>query len=192
MANAQIPGLYVLAFAARYPGQVAGLVLVDSTAPASSSTPPGDAGSYSLLGRISAVLPMLARAGGTRLTCFSAYAGLPPQSRDEERASCSTARDAASTIDELRESATAMAQANAVSDLAGTPLAVVTAGSGHDAAWLSAQNELAGLSTNSVHRIVAGATHASLLEDENDAAASSQAIRDVLVSVRTGHPLPRR
>ena len=32
-------------------------------------------------------------------------------------------------------------------------------GSGHDAAWSAAQNHLATLSTNSVHRVIDGATH---------------------------------
>jgi hypothetical protein len=45
------------------------------------------------------------------------------------------------------------------------------------------------LSTNSLHRHV-NATHASLVDDEADSAAASQAIHDVVVSVRTSHPLP--
>lgn len=48
---------------------------------------------------------------------------------------------------------------------------------------------MAALSTNSVHRVVAEATHASMLEDEDDAAAVTQAITDVVASVRTGSPL---
>jgi hypothetical protein len=73
---------------------------------------------------------------------------------------------------------------------AGKRLAVVTAGSGSNAAWLSAQDDLATLSTNAIHRVVSGATHASLLEAENDAGVSSRAIRDVVASVRTHQPLP--
>jgi hypothetical protein len=48
---------------------------------------------------------------------------------------------------------------------------------------------MATLSTNSAHRIVAGATHDSLLADPGDAAAVSHAIHDVVVSVRTSTPL---
>jgi pimeloyl-ACP methyl ester carboxylesterase len=189
LAGHSFGGLYVLAFAARYPDQVAGLVLLDSTAPAPSTTPPDTAGSYSVLGRALSVLPTLARLGGTRLVCFSSYSSLPPQARDEERASCATPRQARSAIDELGESTTAMAQAKALTDFAGKPLAVVTAGSGHDADWLSAQDDLATLSTNTTHRVVPSATHASLLEAESDANASSRAILDVVASVRTGQPL---
>ena len=81
-----------------------------------------------------------------------------------------------------------MAQAKSLPDFAGNPLAVVAAGSGHDAAWLAAQADLATLSTNT-HRVVPGATHPSLLEVERDAAASSRAVADVVASVRTGRPL---
>jgi hypothetical protein len=47
---------------------------------------------------------------------------------------------------------------------------------------------MATLSTNSLHRH-AQATHDSLISDEADAAAASQAIRDVVISVRTAQPL---
>ena len=51
------------------------------------------------------------------------------------------------------------------------------------------QSELAGLSTNSSHRIVEGATHASLLHDQDDAQAVINAIEAVLASIQTGQPL---
>jgi hypothetical protein len=41
------------------------------------------------------------------------------------------------------------------------------------------------LSTNSLHRIIAGATHEDLITDEEDAAATTQAILDVVASVRS-------
>jgi hypothetical protein len=47
---------------------------------------------------------------------------------------------------------------------------------------------MATLSTNSVHRIIAGATHEDLVGNEEDAAATTQAILDVVASVRN----PRR
>ena len=51
---------------------------------------------------------------------------------------------------------------------------------------LAAQNHLATLSTNSVHRVIDGATHEALIADEEDAAATTQAILDVVSSVRSG------
>jgi hypothetical protein len=55
--------------------------------------------------------------------------------------------------------------------------------------WAAAQNDLARLSTNSAHRVVANATHSMLTQDKATAAKSSQAIRDLVDSVRTGQPL---
>jgi hypothetical protein len=90
----------------------------------------------------------------------------------------------------LSVSTLAVQQAASHVDFADKPLMVLTAGRGHDDAWLAAQDKLATLSTNSRHRIVADATHASLLLDATDAAAVNQAIRDVVASVRTSRPLP--
>jgi hypothetical protein len=55
--------------------------------------------------------------------------------------------------------------------------------------WIQMQNELASLSSNSIHRIAAGTTHASLLFSERDAALSGAAIAQVIMSVRAGQPL---
>ena len=52
------------------------------------------------------------------------------------------------------------------------PLIVVTAGRGHDVTWQAAQNKLATLSTNSRHRVVRDATHASLILDQTHSARS--------------------
>ena len=56
---------------------------------------------------------------------------------------------------------------------------------GADPGWVEAQDNLAHLSTTSVHRVLAAATHNSLISGV-DAGASSQAILDVLASVRAG------
>jgi hypothetical protein len=74
-------------------------------------------------------------------------------------------------------------------DFADKPLIVITAGRKHDSKWFLAQDKLATLSSNSQHRVVADATHASLVLDAIDAAAASQAIRDVVASMRTSSPL---
>jgi len=42
---------------------------------------------------------------------------------------------------------------------------------------------------NSVHLVVAGASHQSLLDNQADAAVSSQAITQVVDAARTGAPL---
>jgi pimeloyl-ACP methyl ester carboxylesterase len=82
LAGHSFGGLYILTFAAHYPDQVAGMVLLDSTAPASAPGPPTKTGSYDLFGRISALLPAVAHLGLARLYAQSSYDTLPPRSRD--------------------------------------------------------------------------------------------------------------
>jgi pimeloyl-ACP methyl ester carboxylesterase len=195
LAGHSFGGLYVLTFAARYPDQVAGMVLVDSTAPASAANAgaasSGQGGSDNGMSRFSALYSIAARLGLARLYARSAWGSLPPRSRDEVRASDATAGTLRSTIDEYLQATASSEQAAALRDLADKPLIVLTAGSGHDAAWSAAQNRLARLSTNSVHRIIDGATHEDLVGNEEDAAATTQAILDVVAAVRSKGALVR-
>jgi pimeloyl-ACP methyl ester carboxylesterase len=189
LAGHSFGGLYVLTFAARYPNEVAGMVLVDSTAPASAANPgtpsPGHGGSSNGMSRVSALVSTAARLGLGRLYAQFDFGSLPPRSRDEVRASDATPSTLRSTIDEYVQAAASVEQAAALRDFADKPLIVLTAGSGHDAAWSAAQNRMARLSTNSVHRVIAGAAHEDLVANEEDAAATTQAILDVVASVRS-------
>src|SRR6266511_2976195 len=193
LAGHSFGGLYVLTFAARYPDEVAGMVLVDSTAPASAAKPgatsAGDGGFYDVMGRVSALVSASARLGLGRLYGQFAFGSLPPRSRDEVRASIATASNLRSTIDEFVQANASMEQAAALDDFADKPLVVLTAGSGSDATHSAAQNHLAALSTNSVHRVIDGATHEALIADEQGATATTQAILDVVSSVRSPGPL---
>jgi pimeloyl-ACP methyl ester carboxylesterase len=192
LAGHSFGGLYVLAYAARYPDEVAGLVLVDSTAPASAATAaasPSDGDSYDLMGRISALGSASARLGTGRLLAAVAQPDLPPRSRDEVRARSATAATIGSAIDEYAQGGASARQAASLTTFADKPLIVLTAGRGADAAWIAAQNHLATLSSNSVHRVIADATHHGMVEDH--AAVTTQAILDVVASVRHPGPLPR-
>ncbi len=81
------------------------------------------------------------------------------------------------------------AQAQALTTLDDRPLAVLTASENvTNPGWTGAQDQLAALSTNHVHRTIES-THAGLLEDVDPAAASVHAITDVITAVRTGTPL---
>jgi hypothetical protein len=51
------------------------------------------------------------------------------------------------------------------------------------------QQELTQLSTNSVQRIVEGATHSSLIVKQQDALATIDALQRVIAAVRTGNSL---
>lgn len=169
------------------------MVLIDSTAPASGVpgvASPGDRTSYDVTDRVSAVASSSARPGLGRVFATLAGSGLPSQSRDDVSAKMATASSLRSTIDEYLEGSAA-GQAAALTDFADKPLVVLTAGSGHDAAETAAQNHLATLSTNSVHRVITEATHASLIGEQRDAAATTQAVLDVVSSVRSSGPLAR-
>lgn len=167
-------GAYVLNFAEQFPAQVAGVALVDSMTPDQFTRVPGYAGFYDGLHRVSGLLPSLARLGVGRIV--GAEYG---------------ARQARGFRDEVAEIPNALKHAQALESIGSKPLIVITAGKGQQAGWASAQDELTTLSTESVHRIVPGATHASLLDDRTDAALSSQAILDLVRLVRAAKPLAR-
>ncbi len=187
LAGHSFGGLYVLTFAARYPDQVAGLVLLDITAPKAGPAPTMN-GTYDLPGRISAPVAAMANLGVAHLI-GDYYDSLPPRARGEARAHVSTPRAVQSYIDEFRAAAASIRQAATLVDFGSKPLIVVSAGRAHDERSLAAQVKLATLSSNSRHHVVADATHASLYLDKTHASAASQAIRDVVASVRSHRPL---
>jgi pimeloyl-ACP methyl ester carboxylesterase len=184
-------GVYMQIFAATYPGQVAGMVLLDSQPPTAFTSLPGYPGFYSTFQKASALFPSLARFGVLRLVYTSAVSGLPPQARAEERAFWSTASHYRSVRDEFLELPTALTQAQALKSLGGKPLVVVTAAKNAQTGWLPQQDKMATLSADSVHRVMQNATHTSLTEDKTGSRISSQAILDVVHAVRSGTPLTK-
>jgi pimeloyl-ACP methyl ester carboxylesterase len=184
-------GLYALNFAARYPKQVAGVVLLDATHPEMFTRLRTYPTFYEGFRRVQAVFPSLARLGVARLANHSGFAGLPPRAQSEERALWSTARQARSQHDEWAEAPEVMRQARSLRTLGASPLIVITAGRGAQDGWIPLQDDLATLSTNSVHRVLPRAEHQSLTQDEHDAAQSSRAIHEVIESARSGKPLAR-
>jgi pimeloyl-ACP methyl ester carboxylesterase len=170
-------GLYSLTFAARYPDEVAGMVLIDSTAPASAVTPtaaPPDAGGSSdLTDRLTALVSTSARLGMGRLI------GTP------------TSTYVRSTIDEYALAGPSAREAASLHDFTDKPLVVLTAGIGHDAQESAAQDALATLSTDSAHRVINGVDHPGMVGDRTGAAATTRAILDVTSSIRTARPLTK-
>ncbi|GAA1874948.1 hypothetical protein GCM10009715_22190 [Paeniglutamicibacter psychrophenolicus] len=175
LAGHSFGGLYALTFAARYPQETAGMVLVDSTAPASEPEPDSAqttrAGSADTLNRLSALVAGASRLGLGRLS----DGATPGQMR--------------STIDEYIHAGSSAQQAAALEKFADKPMVVLTAGVGSAPGWTASQEALASLSTNSLHRVIEGATHTSLLSDRDDAAATARGIFDVVAAVRTASPL---
>jgi pimeloyl-ACP methyl ester carboxylesterase len=192
LAGHSFGGLYVRVFAAHYPDEVAGLVLIDSTAskePAKSVVP-SDRTSADSGGRIPVLASLAARVGVARVLGQLNAGGLPTESQAETRISNAQARWVSSTVDEYMRSGASAQEAASLRDFGDKPLLVVTAGR-HPEAWMTQQSKLLGLSTNTAQEEVANAAHIDLLVDRNDAATTAQGILAVVDSARTGAPLSR-
>ncbi len=193
LAGHSFGGLYTLTFASRYPDEVVGMVLLDSTLPKPAVTPAKARapGSYDLLSHLSSMVGTWGEVGLTRLYAHVEAGTLPPRSRDEIRASIAKAETVKSTIDEYVQANAAMEQAAQLTDFAGKPLFVLTAGEGNAPDWFAKQDRLAALSTNSAHHVIAGAVHEDLVAKQADAAQSTKAILDVVSAVRSKGPLAK-
>ena len=176
-------GPYAMTYAHRYPEQVAGLVLLDSSTPYQLTKIPAYPGQYAAMRRGLALLPTLARLGVARL---APGADLPGEAGDQVTALASSAHEARNMRDEISVVPQVFAQAQALTTLGGRPLAVLTASDSlKGAGWGDAQDQLAALSTNHVHSTL-NATHAGMLDDPAPAASAVNAIAAVVRSVRTG------
>ena len=163
------------AIAARYPDDVAGMVLLDAQPADAFTALPAYPGFYATFRTVATLSPSLARIG-----LLGPLLGLS--------ANESTVAAARGGRDEFLALPSVLTQSSALTSLGDRPLIVVTAAAEADPGWVAAQDNLPRLSTASVHRVLAAATHNSLISGV-DAAASSQAILDVLTSIRSGTPL---
>jgi pimeloyl-ACP methyl ester carboxylesterase len=187
LAGHSFGGLYVRAFASLYPDEVAGMVLIDSTAAADAGEPAAaEVDGYDPMARVSALGAGTARLGLARLIAETDYDTLPQRSRDEARASASRAAQVGNTIDEYAHAGSSAVQAARFDDFGDKPLVVLTAEIGSSPGWLPKQEAMAALSTNSDHRIIPGSTHASLMFERDHASQTTAAILDVVSAARTG------
>jgi pimeloyl-ACP methyl ester carboxylesterase len=189
LAGHSFGGLYVRTYAAKYPEEVAGLVLVDSTAAKNSPLSPQEAGSYSILKHLSSLVATSSRLGIGRLVASTDFSELPARYRDDARSTAATGKEMSGFVDEFGVASRSEAEAGTLRSLGAKPLIVLTADLENSEGWMAAQDKTATLSTNSVHRVVSGATHAAFVGDPDHAATVTRAIHDVVVSVRTGEPL---
>jgi pimeloyl-ACP methyl ester carboxylesterase len=163
LAGHSLGGMFALSYARRYPAEVGGIVLLDSMHPHQHNA---FAGTDPLL----ALVPTLARTGLANLL-FDRKDGDPTAQARQ------LVRDVEGMPAELDRAAK-------LTSLGNKPLIVLSAGTGSLPGWAGQQNDLAALSSDSVHRTIPGATHASLIDDHVDAAQSSRAIRDVVEAVQ--------
>ena len=194
-------GMYMQTYAARYPDEVAGVALVDSpTEPDQLSQRPEGHDSNEPQKQSFAVVPQLvrlvvslpARLGVVRLlsTLDPASPELPPQQREQIDALTPSTRQFTTSVLEFL-APTQTLRLGGPGSLGNKPLAVVTAPEQAEPGWLEQQDDLATLSSNSIHRVVEGATHTSLLYERSDSQATSAAIDEVVAAVRNDRPLAR-
>jgi pimeloyl-ACP methyl ester carboxylesterase len=185
-------GLYMQTYTARYPDEVAGMSLIESSHPQQFGYRSVARGSYEPPKRVSTVASVLARIGAVRLLCklFPAPPDLPPQQRAQIDALSPSTQQVSTTALELRAALQTVTQTRSLRSLGDKPLAVVSAGT-QESEWLSLQDDLATLSSHSTHRVVEGASHTSVLDDRSDARATSAAVVEVVSAVRNDRPLAR-
>ena len=196
-----VAGLYVRLYAAEYPDDVVGMVLVDPGHPDMDTRIPALQAQNASDAQLVATMRVLSYVGLPRLLGVGKNnaRGLPPKQMAEVSSFASTPRHWATILDLMSATPMTYGEVRGTGSLGNKPLVVISA----NTAWFTngapaddvrralndLHSELAGLSTNSSHRIVDGATHASLVHDQNDSQAVITAIEAVLASIRTGQPL---
>jgi pimeloyl-ACP methyl ester carboxylesterase len=202
LEQAGVPGPYVMAghsfgavwtrvFAAQYPHEVDGIVMVDST------FVPGQrdvAGWKSFNDVIQVPLWVMWHTGLGRLTGSGAFQqyGYPPDVAREIAALQSRNQTFDITYAETIHAMPALsADSAAAENLGDVPMVVLWASESDTAGERLAAHraELAAASTNSVTRVIEGANHGSILGNEQYAQQVSDAILDVREAAQTGQPL---
>jgi len=187
-------GVYAQLYAANYPAEVAGMVLVDTMhpdqfTPLADGTPPNQTLENARLVVDMVYSPITAHLGLKRLAAALLFKDLPAPQRGATIAHWATVAAGTVAQAELRAAFTDnLTQVRSAGDLGARPLIVLTAEQG-GANWLERQRQLAALSSNRIHRIVAGADHESLAWGRKDAPVTSAAILEVVEAVRSGQPL---
>ena len=183
-------GVYALAYAARYPEQVAGMALLDSASPHQFTVLPAYAGEYEFMTRLYGLLPTLTRLGVARLVPALSSNDLPGDAGEQASAFASSPRNARTARNEVATYRSAFEQAQALTTFGTKPLVVVSASANLSSTdgWAVAQQRLAALSDNSDQR-TADTTHGGVLDDPSAFTSAVDAITDVVDAVRTGRPL---
>jgi pimeloyl-ACP methyl ester carboxylesterase len=191
-------GLLARLYTQHYPAEVAGVVLCESSHP-------GQFGSVrartlrfiTVLRSLAGAAPWLARVGLIRLFVNVVHTDadlLPPLERAEQKAYLATPRHWVGTVRELQAWAPLTnPEALHAGGFGDRPLYVLTAeaSAARWGPWRTMQNDVASLSTDSVHYVELGATHGSLIADSTHARTVVRAIHEVVDAIRNGRPLRR-
>ena len=192
LAGHSAGGAYAMTFAASYPDDVAGLVLLDSMSPHQFTLVPSYPGTYEMIRRLYTVLGPLSRIGlGPVLA--DAPGDLPADSAAQLHAIQVRAHHYDNARDEVSLYRQILEQAQALTSLGTKPVVVVSTTESIDKypGWSTAQDQLALLAATSSHRI-ADTTHAGLLLTAAGSDASVRAITDVIHAVRSSDPVAQQ
>ena len=179
-------GVYVRFFAAAYPDDVVGVVLLDAQSPHATPVHTTGQAAQNPISTLSGILPGLARVGIARLVTSAGSSELPADVEAHRHAAESTPQGVSSFGDEFARLDGILDAAGTLPDLGDRPLAVVTAAGEPLDGWLAQQDRLATLSTNVSHGVFPDLTHDSLIESPKGATTASDAIVAVVSSVRSG------
>jgi pimeloyl-ACP methyl ester carboxylesterase len=186
-------GLFVRAYADRYPDEVAGLVLLDPSHPDQMERLPPVMREQFLLGqKVLAMAPALARVGLLRATgVFALQArGLPEQAYAQSASFMCTPKYFKATLDEMAAWEASAAQVRANTSLEDLPLLVVSAGTAPPSAvdflapFQALHEELTALSSRGEHHFIPEADHMSLLTNEQHARKTAAAILSLVEKVQ--------
>jgi pimeloyl-ACP methyl ester carboxylesterase len=182
-------GPYLRVFAANYPDEVAGMVLLDPQPADAFTSLSGFPTFYDTIHWSASLFTPLARLGLFRLVYAVIPSDLPSPARETERAELSLPRLQQGQRDEFAVIPATLSQARELTTLGDKPLIVVSAAVDAQSGWLDAQKEVLGLSSNVSRRIATDQSHGSLIESASGAAIATKAVLDGLASLRSGGPV---
>jgi pimeloyl-ACP methyl ester carboxylesterase len=201
LSNAGISGPYILVghsygahivrvFFYRYPTEVVGMVLVDpGILYRDPRFPPELNIEARETGRFLALAPWLARVGLIRLSGQGGILAqdLPPRQREEYNAAYNTVRFWQTQRFQNLDWQDTTFQVQATDGLGDLPLLVLSPDQPDNEirrVWNEVNAGLALLSSRGDHRVIQGATHTGITQDEQFAGETSQAIIDFIISIR--------
>ena len=193
-----IGGLYVREYAALYPQEVVGMVLLDSSHPDQFARYPEMSKTdptltwmplTQIIVRLGIGHALFAIGGGKNLSRVSLGGVLPPRQHNEIAAIFMTQEYWHNQKIHLLLQPEIFQQAHGLGSLGDIPLAIVTRGIDVPDSWIELQNELAALSPNSIHITVEGSTHTSLIANSGHAQVVGQTILQVVDAVQMGKRL---
>jgi pimeloyl-ACP methyl ester carboxylesterase len=181
-----LAGLYSRIYAERYPEEVAGMVLVDSTHPDQFE---GSGLALTMNRVVGIVGPLIARAGIPRVfDLYPTHPELPPLQREQSKSLYHRTPHQVAMFEEMDTIPHTMETARGRGTLREKPLVVVSAAD-HDAQTGALQEELTSLSSNSSMRVVEDSTHSAVVVDMDHARQTSASILEVVDAVLSDQPL---